>query len=318
VPKLQFAVNVRGDLGALLTHLHTIYTGAAITAAGAREVTLSYGDWTYTISGRGLETGLVDGTEFITGGTIRGAVVNFRGNDLMAVSQLGIDAAELLAAAGDEQGADVAAFERIVLGSDWIYVGNGQNDLLFETDTSDDGIPLNLSGNDRARLGYGNDSFFLGDGNDIARGGAGEDSLYGGRGNDLLVGGGGRDLLEGGQGRDRLLGGDKADYLSGGDGADELDGGARGDWLDGGRGDDRLTGGDGAEADHFVFRQGDGDDVITDFQDGIDRLDITTDRALRLVQTEAGVRIDYGSSSILLLGIDIAQITAEDYTLHPL
>ncbi len=93
--------------------------------------------------------------------------------------------------------------------------------------------------------------------------GGGEDLLRGARKADRFDGGGGADTLRGGEGADRLLGGRGDDLLSCGGGADHLTGGA---------GDDILTG--GAQADRFVFGTGAGQDRITDFQAGLDRIDL--------------------------------------------
>ncbi|MDR3175276.1 MAG: VCBS domain-containing protein, partial [Desulfovibrio sp.] len=62
---------------------------------------------------------------------------------------------------------------------------------------------------------------------------------------------------------DVLNGGGGGDILFGQGGADTLDGGAGNDLLVGGAGNDSLTG--GAGADVFLFRPGEGSDVITDF-----------------------------------------------------
>ena len=100
----------------------------------------------------------------------------------------------------------------------------------------------------------------------------GADQLYGGQGNDTLYGGGGADVLDGGQGDDTLYGGTGDDQLDGGQGDDVLYGGAGDDFLDGGQGDDIIDGGAGDDVliggqgdDTFVFRAGDGNDIILDF-----------------------------------------------------
>ena len=51
-----------------------------------------------------------------------------------------------------------------------------------------------------------------------------------------------------------------------------LDGGGGADWLDGGRGNDKLTGGEGA--DTFAMTRDTGRDVILDYLDGTDRIDL--------------------------------------------
>lgn len=58
----------------------------------------------------------------------------------------------------------------------------------------------------------------------------------------------------------------------GGGGHDTLAGGFGGDVLAGGRGRDMLTG--GAGRDTFAFSRGNGQDTITDFELGIDRIKI--------------------------------------------
>jgi len=114
----------------------------------------------------------------------------------------------------------------------------------------------------------------------------GDDTLRGGAGNDTLDGGAGNDSLGGDAGNDRLHGGDGADILNGGAGADILTG--------------------GAGADTFVFSsvshsRGATVDTITDFQTGIDRIDLrgidantaaSGDQAFRLVSSATGTAGD--------------------------
>ena len=123
----------------------------------------------------------------------------------------------------------------------------------------------------------GNDIFNLGDDRDVVNGLGGIDTIYGNGGNDVLSGGKGKDMLDGGDGRDRLFGGTKADRLFGGDGND---------YLNGGKGRDRMTGGDGA--DIFDFNtinetRATRPDVITDFEQGVDRIDLRSIDASVLV-----------------------------------
>ena len=100
-------------------------------------------------------------------------------------------------------------------------------------------------------------------GNNRLTGMSGHDTLRGGAGDDLLRGGGGNDLIGAWSGRDTLIGGNGGDTLTG--------------WAGG----DLLTGGSGA--DRFVFNNsrdsqfGTGAfDVISDFQSGIDKIQLTT------------------------------------------
>jgi Ca2+-binding RTX toxin-like protein len=82
----------------------------------------------------------------------------------------------------------------------------------------------------------------------------GNDKLYGRSGNDKLYGGTGADRLFGEAGNDRLYGGDGKDILTGGAGSDILSG--------------------GANADTFRFTGKWGADKVSDFRDGIDRIDL--------------------------------------------
>jgi Ca2+-binding RTX toxin-like protein len=95
--------------------------------------------------------------------------------------------------------------------------------------------------------------------------------LYGFEGNDTLYGRAGNDSLDGGADNDTLSGQGGADVLDGGSGDDSLAGDDGNDLLDGGAGNDSLTGGLGN--DTYVFRQGGGNDIINNYDSGVDRLD---------------------------------------------
>lgn len=116
-------------------------------------------------------------------------------------------------------------------------------------------------------------------GDDRIGGGGGGDMLWGYAGNDTITAGPGHDRLYGGDGDDYLRSGTGSDRLVGGDGADRLIGEGGSDTFFGGRGRDVISG--GADSDVFVFRTrpdagiGQGRDVITDFQQGLDRIDLS-------------------------------------------
>lgn len=116
-------------------------------------------------------------------------------------------------------------------------------------------------------------------GNDDLTGTAGNDSMYGYEGDDILDGGGGNDTIQAHDGNDTLIGGDGDDTLYAGFGDDQLFGGAGNDTLWAGPGYDIVTGGSGA--DTFAFAplywtdQQLGVPTITDFESGIDRLDLS-------------------------------------------
>ena len=198
------------------------------------------------------------------------------------------------------------------MGDDTIDAGRGN-------DTVDAG-----DGDDDVRAGVGEDSVDGGLGDDFLRGGRGEDTLIGGEGNDSIVGqrnadtleggigedtlkgGGGNDSIDGGAGNDFIKGGTRADVLNGGEGDDRifansfadvlngdagndlLNAGGDNDTLNGGTGNDTLRGGDGN--DTFVFEADMGADIILDFADDTDTLQIST--ALTGGLTDAAVVVD--------------------------
>lgn len=98
---------------------------------------------------------------------------------------------------------------------------------------------------------------------DSIHGDAAGNELRGEAGDDILVGRGGDDILAGGLGND---------LLDGGSGRDYLDGGAGNDTLNGGTGDDVLVGGEGDDIFEFLFDSG--NDLIEDFEAGIDALSL--------------------------------------------
>lgn len=93
----------------------------------------------------------------------------------------------------------------------------------------------------------------------------------------VLTGGGGGDSLSGGAGNDTLSGGSGKDMLSGGDGNDTLKGAGDSDMLTGGNGVDRLSGGLGSDVFDFnsVTEAAGTGDVIVDFEDGADVIDLS-------------------------------------------
>ncbi len=111
------------------------------------------------------------------------------------------------------------------------------------------------------------------DGGDTIRGGGRRDIIFGGDGTDFLFGQNGNDVLRGGNEKDTLNGGNGNDVLRGGNGNDILKGGNGNDTLRGQGGNDRLFGQQGA--DRFVFAKNGGKDVIRDFENDVDEIQIT-------------------------------------------
>ncbi len=169
------------------------------------------------------------------------------------------------------------------------------------------------------------------DGDDILVADMGDDILYGGAGNDQLRGGGGVDSLDGGDGMDVLIGGNDDDFMAGGAGDDILNGGNGNDTMDGGDGNDELVGGSGiniltggAGADRFVFGSFEAEDWVTDFEEGVDAIDILVDGLgfgdLEFTQDGRDLRIEYetsvGDNVIILKNVWHDQMSEDSFTFN--
>lgn len=135
----------------------------------------------------------------------------------------------------------------------------------------------------------------------------GDDTIFGGGGSDAVIGGTGNDSISGDAGSDTLLGQNGIDVMSGGAGADVLGGGAGNDLLNGGNGRDKLSGYTGSDTligggglDVFVFAGKFGTDVITDFRNGADVIDLSgrglsfADLKIRMVGDDTVIVLDTG------------------------
>ncbi len=167
------------------------------------------------------------------------------------------------------------------------------------------------AGNDSVWGGGGNDTIVGDDGNDRLYGQGGGDLIDGGRGADEIIGAENNDICRGGADNDWIAGGAGLDALYGDDGndkiyafvpnseasrwgwiddgtGDQIEGGNGNDTLIGGKGIDTLTGGAGRDsmsgggsADIFDFNAASETgnnlttcDIITDFQQGHDKIDL--------------------------------------------
>ena len=217
----------------------------------------------------------------------------------------------------------------MVLGDRLFFVANNGETgrelfkLTINDDINDDvngDTLIGSRGKDSLVGGSGNDSLVGNKGQDTLDGGAGSDTLIGGNAKDSLVGGSGNDSLAGNIGEDTLDGGDGDDTLIGGDGSDSLIGGSGNDSLSGGRGRDTLDGGAGSDTlfggnakDIFVLRADSGEDTITDFARGNDRLGLADNLQLEQLSF-VGNTIQLETEVLAtLVGIDAESLTADDF-----
>lgn len=97
-------------------------------------------------------------------------------------------------------------------------------------------------------------------------------------------------------------------------------GGGAQDLLSGGTGNDTLTG--GANKDMFMFEDGDGQDIITDFQVGIDVIDFTLQTSVNSFTEFTALAIQNGpdvelglanGDSIVLSNVNLAALNATNF-----
>ena len=303
---------------------------------------LSGGGGNDRLSGRG-------GDDVLEGGAGADRLLGGAGVD--TVSYSGSDEAvrvDLEAGTGKRGHAegDVITDIENVIGSEYgdLLIGDNNANRLSGGDGNDQ--LWGGDGNDELRGGAGNDFLDGGIGNDELSGGAGADRLFGGAGVDTVsysgsdeavtvdlqvdTGKGGHaegdvivdfsNVLGSGYG-DVLRGDAWNNRLSGGSGNDRLSGRGANDVLEGGAGADRLNGGAGDDVFRFGF--GHGDDIIIDFTDGDDLIDLSAFGLsnfdeLVVSSDPDGVTIDltaHGGGTILLEGFDIADLDAGDILL---
>lgn len=191
-----------------------------------------------------------------------------------------------------------------------------------------------VAGHNSVTGGSGHDFFTGGAGNDSLLGRGGDDILFGdaplagygssvtpdAAGNDYLDGGAGNDLLYGGNGNDTLIGGAGTDQLIGGDGSDTLmDSSADNDIFDGGKGDDFIQagayrgtvfGGGNTGSDTFIYRKGDGNDIISDSSASLTEID-------RLVLSDIDsdeIELSFSGTSLVIRMLETNEtIASEDF-----
>jgi len=226
---------------------------------------------------------------------------------------------------------------------DYVLIGGTGNDFLG-----------GAGGNDRLEGGEGDDILYGGAGNDIIYGDAGRDAIRAGAGDDFIyfdsrdmmsdengaidIGGEGYDTLVlqngttfrtswlnwygierfyGKGGDDRVIGRDDSVdyYLVGQNGNDELAGAGGDDFLSGGGQDNILTGGGGA--DTFYFHITHTDDIVTDFEDGVDLMRFNNPTfsfaGMTVIDDGAGTILQFANKTITLQNFDHTLIDAGDF-----
>lgn len=120
------------------------------------------------------------------------------------------------------------------------------------------------------------------------------DGLLAFGGNDTVIGSSDSELIFGNEGQDNISGGAGNDTLFGGKGNDQLFGDAGNDFLSGDRDIDTLTGGQGS--DTFALSTGSGLDIITDFENTIDYIQVPADVSISDILIQAA-----GANTLLVL-----------------
>jgi len=178
---------------------------------------------------------------------------------------------------------------------------------------------LTGSGNDSIIANNAGDFISSGQGNDSITGGAGNDTISTGKGDDIIHSGSGPADINGNMGNDTIIGGSGSSLLQGGQGNDSITGGSGHDTISGNLGNNTMTGVSGANI--FLFNNFNGpigQDVITDFHPGSDKIEFnsaifaTSAAALSAVDASAIIHIS-GGGTIALQGVMQSQLTQNDF-----
>lgn len=217
-------------------------------------------------------------------------------------------------------------------GDDEIYGGQGNDKLIGGNgdDYLDGGVM-----NDLLSGGQGDDILIGGQGDDKLRAGNGDDELNGGRGDDILFGNSGNDVISDGEGNDIIFGGSGDDTINIGLGNDKILAGNGDDTIHVSSGNDSIKAGNGddiiifdsiasfANAGTNKVAGGAGSDTyvdnnqfvshttyITDFEIGVDKLDLNIEFASANIQdTAQGVIVE----DFILMGVTSDEISAGDF-----
>ncbi|EAW38663.1 CAP domain-containing protein [Lyngbya sp. PCC 8106] len=200
------------------------------------------------------------------------------------------------------------------------WIGDNYSEFITLSAGQLTGFPLGvltLGGEDTVNGSIDSELIIVNQGNDLVLGENGNDTIFGGKNNDALEGEMGNDILFGNLGEDTLIGGENDDSLFGGQENDQLTGGSGNDTLYGDLGADTLTGGFGV--DIFGLREnGQGIDVITDFEDGVDLMQLPDSVTEFRVENNGSnltqiTVVATGEVIAQLEGIQPTEITLEDF-----
>ncbi|MCB1517052.1 MAG: M10 family metallopeptidase C-terminal domain-containing protein [Hyphomicrobiaceae bacterium] len=210
----------------------------------------------------------------------------------------------------DASSATNRQFAKLAAGAIW-NIDGGTGNVIVGPDT----IIENFKGGSKVDVVTGNGR------ENVIRGNDGNDILSGRGGSDTLFGGDDNDILKGDQGNDTLKGEDGIDRLEGGADNDKLWGGPKKDTLIPGTGNDRMWG-EGGD-DIFVIGKHEDLNLIYDFQDGKDRINLSdfgyNNKAAAVAHfVELGKKnddkvkfVDKGTI-IKIKGIDLKDVTNDD------
>jgi VCBS repeat-containing protein len=189
-------------------------------------------------------------------------------------------------------GSQTGGYDNFIIGQPGqteIYAGNANDFILGSLDSNsifaNGGNDLIL-GEVAGEIG-GNDFIFAGGGDDLVLGAAGNDIILGDSGNDLIFGDQGDDVIFGGTGNDLLFGG--------------------------------TPNNEGAGRDLFVFGQGEGTDVVLDFEVGSDLIGLTGGLSFdKLYVVQAGDSTVIGTFEVeevlaVLVDVQASQLTSQAF-----
>lgn len=129
------------------------------------------------------------------------------------------------------------------------------------------------------------------------------------------------DLVLVGKKNNRAVGNDQDNEITGNGGNNLLKGEGGADTIAGNRGSDKISGGEAA--DLFEFATGHGHDVILDFENDLDKLDLSGWKAItgindlkshHLDVLDDGVKIHAGDDWIILRGVTKGELDAGDFS----